>query len=122
VNLIWATRGRTWGFRFLLDGGYSDPLPVYERAFGGTEGDSAMCRHAGSHVALRFPDPHGRRDAAGRTIPHDVVALPPMAQEICSAEDGQRLTWPLLAGAFAQLWDLPEPPSPDEVTQAFGAG
>jgi hypothetical protein len=110
VNLVWATRGRTWGFRFLLDGGYSDPLPVYERAFWGTEGDSAACRHVGSDVALRFPDPQGRRDAAGRTIPHDVVVLPPMADEIHSVEDGQRLIWPLLAEAFAHLWDLPEPP------------
>jgi len=122
VNLVWATRGRTWGFRFLLDGGYSDPLPVYERAFGGTEGDSTTCRHVGSHVALRFPDPQARRDTAGRTIPHDVVVLPPLAQEIRSVEDGQQLLWPLLADAFAQLWDLPEPPSPDEVTQAFRAG
>ena len=121
MNLVWATCGRTWGFRFLLDGGYSDPLPVYERAFGGTEGDSTTCRHVGSQVALRFPDPQGRRDAAGRTIPHDVVVLPPMAYEIHSVEDGQRLIWPLLADAFAHLWDLPEPPSPDEVTQAFRA-
>ena len=119
MNLVWATCGRTWGFRFLLDGGYSDPLKVYERAFGGTEGDSTTCRHVGSHVALRFPDLQGRRDAAGRTIPHDVVVLPPMADEIHSVEDGQRLIWPLLADAFAQLWDLPEPPTPDEVTQAF---
>jgi hypothetical protein len=45
-----------------------------------------------------------------------------MAQEIRSVEDGQRLIWPLLADAFAQLWDRPEPPSPDQVTQAFRAG
>ena len=120
MNLIWATRGHTWGFRFLLDGGYSDPLPAYERAFGGTEGDSTTCRHADGHVALRFPDPQGRRDAAGRTIPHDIVVLPSMAQEIRSVEDGQRLIWPLLADAFACLWDLPEPPSPGKVTRAFG--
>jgi hypothetical protein len=44
-----------------------------------------------------------------------------MADEIHTVEDGQRLIWPLLAGAFADLWDLPEPPSPHEVTQAFGA-
>ena len=101
MNLVWATRGHTWGFRFLLDRGYSDPLPAYERAFGQTEGDSTTCRHVGSHVALRFPDPQGRRDAAGRTIPHDVVVLPPMASEIHSVEEGQRLIWPLLADAFA---------------------
>jgi hypothetical protein len=44
-----------------------------------------------------------------------------MAYEIHSVEGGQRLIWPLLADAFAHLWDLPEPPSADEVTQAFGA-
>ncbi|WP_222849937.1 hypothetical protein [Trebonia kvetii] len=44
-----------------------------------------------------------------------------MADEIHSVEDGQRLIWPSLADAFARLWDLPEPPSPDEVTKAFGA-
>jgi hypothetical protein len=44
-----------------------------------------------------------------------------MAYEIRSVKDGQRLIWPLLADAFARLWDLPEPPSPDEVTQAFEA-
>ena len=33
AGLIWATRGRTWGFRFLLDGGQADPLTTYERAF-----------------------------------------------------------------------------------------
>ena len=26
MSLIWATRGRTWGFRFLLNGGFADPL------------------------------------------------------------------------------------------------
>jgi hypothetical protein len=121
VNLVWATRGRTWGFRFLLNGGYSDPLPAYERAFAGTEGDSTTCQHVGGHVALRFPDPQERRDTSGRTIPHDVVVLPPIAHEIRSVEDGQRLIWPLLADAFARLWDLPEPPSPDAVMKAFGA-
>jgi hypothetical protein len=119
VNLIWATRGHTWGFRFLLDGGYPDPLPAYERAFEGADGNSTTCRHADDHVALRFPDPQGRRDAARRMIPHDIVVLPPMAQKIRSVEDGQRLVWPLLTDAFARLWDLPEPPSPAEVTQAF---
>ena len=120
MNLVWATRGHTWGFRFLLDSGYPDPLPAYEHAFEGTEGNSTTCRHADDYVALRFPDPQGRRDAAGRTIPHDIVVLPPIAQEIRSVEDGLRLIWPLLADAFARLWDLPEPPSPGKVTRAFG--
>ena len=49
----------------------------------------------------------------------DVVVLPSMAHEIHSVEDGQRLIWPLLADAFAHLWDLPEPPSPERGHAGF---
>jgi hypothetical protein len=44
-----------------------------------------------------------------------------MADEIHSAEDGQRIIWPRLADAFAHLWNLPDAPSPDEVMKALGA-
>ena len=119
MRLVWATRGRSWGFRFLIDGDYSDPLPTYERAFAGTEGESSVCRHAGTLVALRFPDPLGRRDEAGRVIPHDLVLHQPLADDVRSIEDGQRLVWPLLADAFARVWDLPRPPSPTEIQRAL---
>ncbi|HZJ04301.1 MAG TPA: hypothetical protein VFD59_02385 [Nocardioidaceae bacterium] len=119
MSLIWATRGRTWGFRFLLDGGYPDPLTVYDRAFAGTEGELTLCRRTGTHVALRFPDPLGRRDEAGRIIPHDIVVQPPLANEVRSVEDGQRLVWwPQLADAYARVWDLPRPPSPADIQTA----
>ena len=61
-RLIWATRGRSWGFRFLLKGGLSDPLLVYERSFADLEDEPATCHRAAGKVALRFPDPLGRRD------------------------------------------------------------
>ena len=115
MRLVWATCGRSWGFRFLLDGGYPDPLPIYDRAFAGTEGELTVCRRAGTHVALRFPDPLGRRDEAGRVIPHDIVVPPPLADEVHSLEDGQRLVWPRLADTFARVWDLPRPPSPADI-------
>lgn len=115
MTLIWATRGRSWGFRFLLDGGYADPLPAYERAFAGTESEPTVCRRVGKYVALRFSDPLGRRDAAGRVIPHDIVVFPALADEVHSIEDGQQLVWPLLAGTFDRVWDLPRPPSRADV-------
>jgi hypothetical protein len=115
VRLVWATRGRSWGFRFPLDGGYPDPLPIYDRAFAGTEGELTVCRRAGTYVALRFPDPLGRRDEAGRVIPHDIVVPPPLADEVRSLEDGKRLVWLRLADAFAGVWDLPGPPSPEDI-------
>jgi hypothetical protein len=121
VRVVWATRGRSWGFRFLLDGGYADPLPIYERAFRGAEGDSAVCRRVGTDVALRFPDPLGRRDEAGRVIPHDIVVQPPLADQIHSIDDGERLLWPQLADAFAGVWDLSRPPSPADFVLSWPA-
>ena len=118
MSLIWATRGRAWGFRFLQDGGFEDPLPVYETAFSGFNDKSeAWRRVAGTvalpeMVALRFPDPSGRRDQAGRVIPHDFVVLQPLADEVGSVEDGRRLVWPLVADEFTRVWELSKPTSP----------
>lgn len=120
MRLVWATRGRSWGFRFLLDGGYSDPLPTYDRAFAGTEGEVTVCRRSGTYVALRLPDPLGRRDKASRVIAHDIVVWPPLGDDVWSVEDGQRLVWPRLANAFDRVWNLPRPPSPADIEEALG--
>ena len=108
AGLIWATRGRTWGFRFLRDGGLPDPLAAYEAAFApiGDEPEG-WCRTTDA-VALRFGDPEGRRDAAGRIIPHDVVLLGARAEGIDSLEVGRQRTWPALAEEYAQVWDRPD--------------
>ncbi|WP_051274735.1 hypothetical protein [Cellulomonas sp. URHD0024] len=119
MTLVWATRGRSWGFRFLLDGGYRDPLPTYERAFAGVEDEGTVCRRVGTLVALRFPDPEGRRDEAGRPIPHDVVLMPPLSDGALSFEEAQGLVWPLLREAFERLWDQPRPPSRADVRRAL---
>jgi hypothetical protein len=119
VSLIWATRGRTWGFRFLRRGGFEDPLPIYDTAFSGLAERSevrARVPGTGRHpelVALRFPDPLGRRDRAGRVIPHEFVVFPPLADAVRSVEDGLRLVWPLVADDFERVWELPKPPPVD---------
>jgi hypothetical protein len=77
MSLIWATRGRTWGFRFLLKGDFKDPLQEYEKAFAGTDSDQELCRRTGDTVALRFPDPEGRKDTAGRVTPPRLRDLRP---------------------------------------------
>jgi hypothetical protein len=113
VSLIWATRGRTWGFRFLLDDGLEDPLREYEAAFADVGDEPEVCRRVGDRVALRFPDPLQRRDAAGRVIPHDFVVSGPLAERIGSVEDGLRHVWnrPGVADRFDRIWDEPSPPS-----------
>lgn len=109
--LIWASRGRSWGFRFLLNGGLSDPLAEYERIFAGLGDEPTICRRVAGKLALRFPDPLGRRDSAGRLIPHDFVVSGNLADEIESVEDGLQQVWPLVAEAYARVWAAEHPPS-----------
>lgn len=111
MNLIWATRGRTWGFRFLRNGECEDPLPVYDDAFSGVGDEPEVWRRLAQKGALRIPDPLGRQDRVGRIIPHDFVVLGPMADEIDSVEEGRRLIWPQVAQEFDTVWELPKPPS-----------
>lgn len=110
-GLIWATRGRSWGFRFLLDGGLSDPLPEYERVFAELDDATASWHRTGRTVAVRFPDPMTRRDASGRLIPHEFVVFGDLANDVASVEDALRLVWPLVKDAYARVWDADAPPS-----------
>lgn len=114
-QLIWATRGRTWGFRFLLDGGLADPLPEYERAFLGLEDATISFRRVDDTVAFRFPDPLGRHDASGRQIPHEFVVLGEVARDMVSVDDGLRLVWPLVADAYSRVWDADSAPAASEI-------
>ena len=110
-TMIWATRGRAWGFRFLLNAGLSDPLPDYERAFADLGDESATWRRQEGHVALRFPDPLGRQDSAGRVIPHEFVLFGDAAVGVDSVEDGQNKVWPLVSDRYAQIWEAPNAPT-----------
>lgn len=89
MRFIWATRGKDWGFKFLRDGGFSDPLPIYEAAFEGTDP---------SLSTLRFDDPKGRTDRAGRVIEHDFVFLDAPAAHF------QEEVWPLVAEEYARIY------------------
>lgn len=109
MRIIWATRGRTWGFKFLLDGGFADPLKAYETVFSGQGSTGEMFTRVGDRVALRFLDPLGRKDRAGRVIPHEFVVFDSLADDIHTVDDGRKLVWPLVADEYARIWDLPQP-------------
>lgn len=110
MRLIWATRGHDWGFRFLRDAGFEDPLPAYEKAFENTGGGPEEFRRIGDGVAVRFPDPEGRKDRSGRLIPHDLVVYGELAAEIHSVDDALRMVWPQIAPVFDRAWAEPEGP------------
>lgn len=111
ADLIWATRGRHWGFRFLLDAGLPDPLPQYEAAFAGVPEAESAWRRDDDRVALRLQDPLHRNDASGRVIPHEFVILDGLAERINSIDRGIELVWPLVAEAYAKVWDSLDAPT-----------
>lgn len=109
---IWATRGRTWGFRFLRDCGFDDPLEVYQDAFAGFGDRQEGWQRLDNAVVLRFFDPEARRDAAGRVIPHDIVLFGRWADGVDSLDAGVDRVWPEISDEFARAWDADQPPSP----------
>jgi hypothetical protein len=110
LNFIWATRGRTWGFRFLRDGGFADPLPVYRSAFSEVVDQPEVCRAIGDIVAVRFADPGGRCDDSGRLISHDFVIVGPDVPHVPSVAAGRTLMWPTVAADYDRIWDRERPP------------
>ena len=114
MSFVWATRGRTWGFRFLESGGLPDPLRVYDEVFTGLEDEPEVWCRVADKVALRIQDPEGRQDEAGRVIPHEFVLFPPLAEEVNSVEDGRLRVWPKVAAEFSRVWDEGKPASPED--------
>lgn len=110
-GFIWATRGRSWGFRFLRRAGLDDPLAAYEEAFATIGDEPEAWSGVVGRVAVRFPDPEGRRDAAGRVIPHDFVLFGRWAEGITSLDDGRHRIWPEVADEFEHTWDAHDPPT-----------
>ncbi|WP_345752101.1 hypothetical protein [Microbacterium rhizophilus] len=110
MTYIWGTRGRAWGFTFLTTAGLEDPLRDYEIAMAPLEGAASGYARVGDVVALKFPDPEGRHDRAGRAVSHSFVLYGALAERVGSLEDGVREVWPLVADEYAQVWDLPMAP------------
>jgi hypothetical protein len=59
---------------------------------------------------LRFPDPEGRRDAAGRLIPHDFVLHGAWADDNGSLDAGRERLWREVAEYYQSVWPAAEPP------------
>lgn len=114
-GIIWATRGRTWGFRFLLTGGLTDPLAEYERVFADFKDEPTAWVRLAGRVGLRFPDPEERRDSAGRVIPHEFVILGTQASRIRSWGAGKEWVWPRVAAAYENVWNADRPPSSEDL-------
>ncbi|WP_250900759.1 hypothetical protein [Curtobacterium aurantiacum] len=93
------------------DGSGVDPLRAYDEAFDGVGDAAEVLRHQDGSAALRFTDPEGRRDRAGRPIPHEFVLFPPLSERVRSMDDALTEVWPLVRDRYAAVWDRPTPPA-----------
>lgn len=105
MNMIWATRGKNWGFKFLMDGGYSDPLPAYEEVFEAYSMETEFWYSLPDRAGLRFPDPLHRKDSSGRLIFHDFVILDRELMEIRTFQEARELVWSQVEKRYSELWD-----------------
>lgn len=95
---------------------------MYESAFVSADHETSLFRRSGEIVALRFPDPLGRADTARRAIPHDFVILNSTSTSIESVDDGLREIWPIVADAYAGVWNDETPPSIASIRSATATG
>lgn len=108
MKLLWATRGYRWGFRFIQDDGEGDPLPRFEAAFARVPASGPALEKSVDQVAVRFTDPEGRLDFAGRPIMHEIVVWDLAGNVPATAEEAKSFIWPLMASRYAEYWDGPQ--------------
>lgn len=105
VGVLHASRGKERGFSFMQKGGLPDPLREYDKApFNERTERSFIARYGANQekVAARFLDPEGRKDAAGRPIPHEVILPKELAKDVHSLDDAISKVWPLIKDTYAQ--------------------
>ena len=111
TDVIYSSRNKRQGFSFRRDGNLPDPFTEYDQAFGGNPDADELFRRYGKDnekVAARFLDPEGRRDSAGRVIPHEVIVPKSMASGINDLDDVRSKIWPSLKDEYARGYDTPQ--------------
>lgn len=97
ITVLHASRGKNKGFRFYSDGQSPSPLQEFDKAFpeGDREARTLFKKYDGK-IAATFSDPEGRKDHAGRVIPHSVVIPKTMTDGINSLDDVINKIWPIV--------------------------
>lgn len=107
VGIVHSSRGKNRGFTFPQHGGLTDPLREYDDS-GLTRdlSDKAFLRYGKNNekIAARFLDPEGRKDAAGRIIPHEVILPESMARGVNTHDEAVAKAWPLIKDIYRPFY------------------
>ena len=107
-DLIFATRTRGQGISFVRKGNLPDPLLEYDRGFGSDSGEKNVFRRYGDNnekIAVSFDDPDGRKDHAGRVIPHEVIIPKSMSAGINTHAEAVAKAWSILGPKYSEDYD-----------------
>lgn len=103
TSILHTSRGKNKGFRFYQQGGTPDYFNLWSRHFEAhgfqREGD-IFEKLPNGMVAAAFADPKGRKDAAGRVIPHQVLVPGYLTKGINTLSDVVKEIWPMLEDAY----------------------
>lgn len=96
ITVMHMSRGKNNGFRFYNDGQSPSPLSEYDKGFDGQQESHSHFKKYDGKVAATFLDPEGRKDRAGRPIPHQVIVPKSMADGINNVDDVVAKIWPII--------------------------
>lgn len=108
TSLIHVSRGKNRGFTFLAEGGTKTYLAAYDKFNLSSESGKEFlirAKDGSGELGVRIQDPLGRRDFAGRSIPHDIVIPASMAEGINSVDDVKSKIWPLLKDTYSAFYE-----------------
>lgn len=107
VAIVHSSRGHSKGFHFLQRGGLDNPLKELERAGVGDSTPVGTFKRYGDNlekVYASFHDPLGRKDAAGRLIPHEVFLPESLAKGVNNHDEAVKKAWPLIKDTYDAMY------------------
>jgi hypothetical protein len=113
-HILWSTRGLDWGFSLVLVPKLKcqDWLRVRDAIFGGSSNDGdffkrdsiGLCGSREEYAAVRFLDPKGRKDRAGRVIPHEFVIFGPSSNPFNDGATLKEAAWKQAESCYKEIF------------------